>query len=233
MQPAIVDKEVGISLVDEAFHAGKRMSNWMKKEAQAKSKRVLIIDYPWGKTWLPLYINSFQQHGCKVALWDGKVDLKTDFVHPDVVLSTWADRDFTGTFPDASHTMMMRRFEFFHAPWRAWNWKKINALICCNPWIAEQASEDIMVSKKVSCIYNPIDTKLWDFKPHRHGKRIGMVCRVHPVKNLALAGQIMLSLPTGYELHIAGKEDDGGTMRAYLETVLWGKRVKWHGQVKN
>jgi glycosyltransferase involved in cell wall biosynthesis len=60
-----------------------------------------------------------------------------------------------------------------------------------------------------------------------------MVCRVHPVKNLALAGQIMLSLPTGYELHIAGKEDDGGTMRAYLETVLWGKRVKWHGQVKN
>jgi glycosyltransferase involved in cell wall biosynthesis len=232
MQPAIVDKEVGIALVDEAFHAGKRMSAWMKKENLSKWKRALIIDYPWGKTWLPLYINSFQQHGYKVALWDGKVDLKPDFVQPDVVLCTWADRTFTGAFPDAKHILMMRRFEFFHSPWRTWDWDKISAVICCNPWIANEVAQDLPAGK-VTVIFNPIDTNLWDFKEREPGKRIGMVCRVHPVKNLALAGQIMLSLPTGYELHIAGKEDDGGTMRAYLETVLWGKRVKWHGQVKN
>lgn len=229
MQENIVDREKGIALVDEAFASGKRMSDWMKRKNSEAKKKILIIDYSWGKTWLPLYINALQKRGYRFKVWDGKTELIDD--KPDVVLCTWADRDFTSHFPDAKHFMMMRRFELFHAPWKNFNWKKINALICCNPWIAAEMSE-VLGKEKVYYLPNPIDPSLWNFKERGHGTKIGMVCRVHPVKNLPLAAQIFMSLPTGYELHIAGKIDDS-SIWSYMKNVLWGKRLKFHEEISH
>lgn len=229
MQPNLVEKERGLHLVEEAFDAGKRMSNWMKKKDQATWKKALIIDWPWGKTWLELYGKAFEAHGYKVQVWDGK-SLRDGAFDPDVVFCTWADRDYTQMFPNARHAIMMRRFELFHAPWQHFRWDKISALICCNPWIGEQASQ-VVPKDKIYVIPNPIDATKWTFKERDHGKKIGMACRVHPVKNLPLACQIMLHLPAEYELHIAGKIEDL-SIYSYVKTVLWGRRVKFHGQMK-
>jgi hypothetical protein len=229
MQPNLIDREKGISLVDEAFHSGKRMSDWMKRKNTEAKKKMLIIDYPWGKTWLPLYIKAINKRGYAFSVWDGISEFNGE--DPDVVLCTWADRDFTSKFPNARHFMMMRRFELFHSPWRTWNWEKIQRVICCNPWIAAEMAEVIGKEKPIY-IPNPLDTSLWRFEERTHGVRIGMACRLHPVKNLPLAAQILMALPANYELHIIGKVDDS-SIWAYMKNVLWGKRLKFHEPVPN
>jgi len=187
---------------------------------------VLIIDHNWGKSWLRLYIDRFTGRGCNVETWNGIEEPIPK--SPDVVLCTWADRDFTSVYPEAKHVMMMRRFEFFHAPWAGYNWDKINLLVCCNGWIAYQVANAIKSNTAVVQLRNSIDASLWRFKERAHGLNIGMTCRVHPVKNLALAVQIMLRLPE-HKLHIAGPIQDPNVC-AYMTHML-GDRVCFYGNL--
>lgn len=112
----------------------------------------------------------------------------------------------------------------------SWDWDKIDALVCCNPWIAGVVSKQIKNdSTTVVSVRNSIDPEKWTFKKRSHGKKIGMACRVHPIKNLPLAVQIMLGLPDDYELHIAGPVQDPN-IATYLVHAL-GDRVKLYGQI--
>ncbi len=191
--------------------------------------RVLIIDYPWGKTWLDLYAKAFNRLGHEVAIWDGRSNARIE--KPDVVLCTWADRDFTELFPEAKHSIMMRRYEYFHSDWEAHNWGKIDHLICCNPMIANDAGNVLRGKTNVHWICNPIDPSLWTYKERYHGSRIGMVARVHPVKNLPLAAQIVMGLP-GFTLHVAGEINDK-SIEVYLKNLLPSSRLVMHGRVEN
>lgn len=192
--------------------------------------RVLIIDHPWKKTWLPIYAKSINKLGHEVGVWDGRSNVKIPT--PDVVLCTWADRDFTDLFPKARHVLMMRRFEYFHSPWLRHNWDRISALICCNPWIANQMRQGISGHKTdIYYIPNPIDASLWTYKERGHGNKIGMVGRIHPVKNYPLAAQILMALPDDYELHIAGETNDS-SVEAYLRG-LGLKNLFLHGPIPN
>jgi glycosyltransferase involved in cell wall biosynthesis len=193
--------------------------------------KVLIIDYPWNKTWLPLYAKAINKLGHEVGVWDGKSQVEIKDI-PDAVLCAWADRDFTEMFPDSRHILMMRRFEFFHASWMTHKWNKISALICCNPWIANQMKMALPGKpKEILYIPNPIDSSLWTYKERRHGKKIGMVGRIHSVKNYSLAAQILMALPESYELHIAGERND-----TWIEIYLRELKLKnlfLHGPIPN
>lgn len=192
---------------------------------------VLIIDYPWKKTWLPLYKGAFERRGHEVEVWDGKSPGR--FQKPDVVLCTWADRDFTDLIPGARHVMMMRRFEFFHAGWMKYKWDKISALICCNPWIAAQVRGALNgAGGKVHYINNPVDTSKWTYSERGHGYNIGMVCRIHSVKNLPLAAQIVMACGPEYRLHIAGESNDIW-IEAYLHELDSRNQIIFHGRVNN
>lgn len=193
--------------------------------------KVLIIDYPWKKTWLPLYAKAINELGHEVGVWDGESQVTFED-KPDVVLCTWADRDFTEKFPDARHILMMRRFEFYHAPWINHKWDKIDSLICCNPWIANQMRMGLKGKKtQIHYVPNPIDSSLWAYKERGHGKKIGMVGRIHSVKNYPLAAQIIMALPEDYELHIAGERND-----TWIEVYLRELKLKnlfLHGPIPN
>jgi len=193
---------------------------------------VLIIDYPWGKTWLPLYVNRVKELGHSVTVWNGRDELR-NVPRPDVVWSTWADRDFTGLFPYARHVLMMRRFEFFHADWINHKWNKISDIICCNPWIADQVEKGIGDKPtRVHFIPNPIDANKWTFKERSHGKKIGMVGRIHSVKNIPLAVQILMALPKEYDLHIAGESNDLW-IEAYLANLNLKGRLFMYNRIPN
>jgi glycosyltransferase involved in cell wall biosynthesis len=191
--------------------------------------RVLIIDYPWEKTWLPLYAKAINDLGHEVGVWDGNSNARVK--SPDVVLCTWADRDYTDLFPGARNVLMMRRFEFFHAGWLAYKWDKIAGLICCNPWIAAQVKKAIPDHvSKVHYINNPIDPSRWTFKKRAYSNKVGMVCRIHSVKNLSLAAQIIMA-SGGLILHIAGETNDSW-IEVYLRHLL-GDSLVLHGRVPN
>jgi glycosyltransferase involved in cell wall biosynthesis len=111
-----------------------------------------------------------------------------------------------------------------------YNWDKISLLVCCNPWIASMVAEEIKNDfTTVLCVRNSIDANLWSFKERTYGNKIGMVCRIHPVKNLPLAAQILLRLED-YELHIAGPIQDPN-IATYLSFIL-GQRVKFYGNIE-
>jgi len=193
--------------------------------------KILIIDYPWNKTWLPLYAKAINELGHEVAVWDGKGEVTLQHI-PDVVLCTWADRDFTEMFPNSRHILMMRRFEFYHAPWINYKWDKVSALICCNPWIANQVRMGLPDHKdKIHYIPNPISPSSWTYMDRGHGKKIGMVGRIHSVKNYPLAAQILMALPDDYELHIAGERNDSW-IEIYLRELKL-KNLFLHGPIQH
>jgi glycosyltransferase involved in cell wall biosynthesis len=191
--------------------------------------KILIVNHEWNKSWMPLFAGEFEKYG-DVIVWDGNGTAPD--IEPDLVFYTWADRDFTQSFPKARHVMMMRRFEFFHADWPQYNWNKIDLLITCNVWIGEQVAQAIKkTGTAVACVRNPIDPSLWAYRKRSHGKKIGMACRIFPVKNLPLAVQIMHMLPKEYELHIAGPIHDYNVM-AYMTNALPKERLFIYGDLE-
>lgn len=192
--------------------------------------KILIINHPWGKSWINLYVDEFVKSGCDVDVWDGEE--KRSLGIPDLVLCTWGDRDYTKVFPNSKHVMMMRRFEFFHSAWRSYNWDAIDLLVTCNVWIGTQVAKELNNKPTtVICVRNSIDTNLWTYKERSHGNKIGMVCRLFPIKNLSLAAQILLALPKEYELHIAGPFQDPN-ITPYLISLLPASRLFLYGNLE-
>lgn len=185
--------------------------------------KTLFIDYNWDKSWMPLYRSVFEPG---VFMWNGYNE--SPIKDPDIVMSMWGDRDFTGLFPKARHAMFMRRFELFYSDWKSYNWDAIDFLFCCNPWIASVAAGQITSKTAVAYVRNPIDTSGWTYKKRENGTELGMVCRVHHVKNLPLAAQIMVELPKQYTLHIAGKIDHPDIL-PYMQGL--GERVKFYNNI--
>lgn len=175
---------------------------------------------PWSNAWVPYFEAAVARRGHEFLLAKKSHQAKD----ADVVLHGW-----TGQGPmldGARNIVFMRRYELFDGGLSRTEWKKADAMICVNKWIARVVSRSFKamgVSVPVHTIYNGTDTKNWTFKSRKPNNRVGMACHVHPKKNLPLALQIMALLPENYELHIAGQIQDSCTAE-YLNHV--GQAIK-------
>lgn len=183
---------------------------------------------PWENAWIPQYRAESEKRGhdfivCKQAAPKDS----------DIVLHGWA----TGTpvVEGAANLVFLRRYELFGGAAANVPWKKIDALICVNSWIKEfvdRSLKEAGFEVPTHLIYNAVDEHRWTYRERKPGKKIGMACFIHAKKNLPLALQILAALPEGYELHIAGDNQDL-SVSEYLNHVAngLGKALHIYGQV--
>jgi glycosyltransferase involved in cell wall biosynthesis len=108
----------------------------------------------------------------------------------------------------------MRRYEFFTGEWQYIDWSKVDHLVFVNSFI-KSAVDDWLKENKyktpTSLIYNVVDAEEWSFRKEpvfESENNIGMVCSIHPKKNIQLALYILDALPEEYSLHVAGPMQD-------------------------
>lgn len=184
---------------------------------------------PWDNAWVPYYEQAFRARGHEFQCW-GKADA---FTEADIVLHGWTGQG--QPVPGARNIMFLRRYELFDGGIARVDWKKVDALVCVNTWIAEVVAETFKargVKTPVHMVYNGTDPKRWKFRERKPNHRIGMACHVHPKKNLPLALQVLALLPENYELHIAGEIQDACTAE-YLNHVAKAlrRKVYLYGQI--
>lgn len=184
--------------------------------------KIAMVAPDWGNSWIPLYTSILEKEGHEVRVV--RPDKQSDF-DADLGLHMWAAPS-VNWYP--RNIMFMRRYEFFTNEWKKFDWSKIETLIFCNEWIKANVEEFFQGNGlRTELIYNAVDTSRWTFKKRSHGNKIGMVCFVHPKKNIPLAIQIMSILPPEYELHIAGGIQDT-CVADYLANYAYHKGIKMY-----
>jgi glycosyltransferase involved in cell wall biosynthesis len=190
--------------------------------------KVALIAPDWGNSWIPLIKAEVESRGHEFiqntqCFASSKTDL---FIH------AWAA---TQPFPGTRNVMFLRRYEFFESCLQKVVWECVSDLIVVNSWIKAHVDNYFAehgIQTKTHLIYNAVDTSQWTYKERKGNHRIGMVCHVHPKKNLPLALEVLNHLPEEYELHIAGAIQDPCTYE-YLNHMakLAKRKVYMYGQL--
>ena len=165
--------------------------------------KVTLLTHNWGHPWVEGFKQSFEERGHEYGVFPYGADA---YIH------AWSDGSTTPA-DNAVNIFYLRRFEYYTDGPERILWEHVDHLVCVNQWFADQMSLRLGKScPPISVIHNAVYPGKWTFKERKPGKSIGMVCHVHPKKNLQLAALILAALPEGYSLHIAGKVQDQCTV---------------------
>lgn len=181
--------------------------------------RVALVAPDWGNSWIPMIQAEVERRGHEF-----KRSVKGFvFGEADVYIHGWAaSKPVRGE----KNIMFLRRYELFDGALSKQNWGDISDLILCNTWIKSVVDKYFKVNgikTRTHLVYNAVDTSKWTFRERGPNKRIGMVCSVHPKKNIPLALEILRYMHHDTELHIAGAIQDPCTAE-YLNYM--GKKQK-------
>jgi glycosyltransferase involved in cell wall biosynthesis len=195
--------------------------------------KILVLTPDWKLPWQKLVPDYLKIRGHTVGVAIHGVN----GFDPDVVLHMWSN-GYTRPehFPNAKNIFYMRRYEFFEPEWRKIDWNKVDHMVFVNSFI-KKAVEDWFKENDIniptSLIYNSVDTKKWTFKERTFNNNIGMVCFIHPKKNLTLAAQVLAALPSKYSLHLAGACQDWALLE-YINHICHESHRKfyWYGRLK-
>lgn len=181
--------------------------------------RVALVAPDWGNSWIPMIQAEVERRGHEF-----KRSVKGFvFGEADIYLHAWADGSPIG---GARNVMFLRRYELFNGALAKIDWANVQDLILCNTWIksvVDRYFEAQGIKTRTHLIYNAVDTSAWTFRDRAPSKNIGMVCSIHPKKNIPLALEVMANTQMEYELHIAGQIQDPCTAE-YLNYM--GKRLR-------
>lgn len=196
--------------------------------------KICIVLPEWSKKmrWFQVYKDLFSKAGLEVLATNDP----TKAPPCDLYLYTWADEVLQITLPllppQAKVVVILRRYEFYMGHWLRVDWKRVDKLICLNPYFQEQIKQFIGVN--AALIPNGVNLDTWSYKQRWHGTRIAMVGFINGKKNLPLAMQILLALPSQFSLHLAGDIQDGVVMN-YVDYVAKknSRKVYHYGQVED
>jgi len=197
--------------------------------------KIIIRTHNWQLPWqakLPEYLTT---KGHSTMTTNGII--QEDNFKPDVVIHMWSDgSSHPSDYPEAKHIYYMRRYEFFSPEWRKLDWLKIDHMVFVNGEIKNAVDgwlKENSLKTPTSLIYNCVDLKDWTII-HAKDKtyNIGMVCSIHPKKNIPLALQILDALPEKYTLHLAGPQQDN-CLTEYLNhmAIQMKRRFNYYGKL--
>lgn len=173
--------------------------------------RILLYYPPWANRWIPYIEKELSCYDLTVSSANNREDLLEVSKDQDVLLSMWANEVlwfWTHIFPEKKIISYLRRYEIFYS--RAFDkidWAKINDLIFVNTYLQKLFTKKIPDTPiKTHLIYNGVDLTEFNLNTSgRTGKKIAMVCSMQPTKNMYMAIQILLALPSEYKIYHIGK----------------------------
>jgi len=186
-------------------------------------KKVLQVT-PFEMKWVRNYTIVFADNGWEVNF--AETPTQDNY---DLIIFHWCNEDtvrfINGNPKNSRYVVFVRRYEYYSQAIEALNWKKVDAVIMVNDYLAKGFEERTGIKPEV--VYNGINIDDWSFQEKTHGKKIAVVGYINQKKNLPLAIQIMNALPQDYSLHLAGRIQCGATVD-YLNNICRSMKRRFY-----
>jgi glycosyltransferase involved in cell wall biosynthesis len=154
----------------------------------------------------------------------------------DMMIFLWCNQEtinyIMGRPKTQKYIVYVRRYELFSGLVNKLDWDLVDHIVFVNYELAKIfITKYPNISNKLTVIYNGVNPDKWDYREHSHGKKIAMVGWINQKKNYPLALQVLGELPSEYELHIAGGNQDDTTCY-YLANLAkdMGVSIIFHGR---
>lgn len=202
----------------------------------------ILLHYPkWGNRWSGYIEAALREHEVTVSHSEQIEEIGKLSEDKDLLFSMWANEVvifWTRCFKQKKIATFMRRYEVWETGlMENIDWSSVDALFFVSAYFKRlfNAFWPGVEAHKQHIVQNGIDCDKFPLRPNRTGtKKIALVCQIKNVKNIPLACQILLELPTSYTIHHIGLPHTSqicGQTMSYVKELGFGNRFVFEGRI--